>query len=693
MIAFILKIIFFPIYLIIDICSIITKNLDKIVLFLFCLFYLIIYLSWKCIKCIYKLICWIIKKHKDSNSKRKSKEKYKKQIKDIDTIDSFNNSNQNNNIKELSENILSNETKICDSTKVERKTESNKNHDHELEINQYDSVMYDYNDMKNEYRNIYYGDHNSAKLNNLICNSNKTVNNKKDKNITQVYKFTHLVLYLNKNNIELIKNDEINCKLLGIDKTIFPYLLLDEYDEDDGETNKYIKFIDDNYTSKEYSDAIFKILEYCKNDTYITLGYEYESYKYKFLYKDGKIILENYNLDNFNNELKTLKYSIINNYNIISNYIFNIKMEDIEMPHNPQPDVHYEDITELIDKFQKNYKFKVTDLPYINEVHSILSYITNKLEEDNFNNSNSTIEFDENKKRNNYEILHNTYSLRIYLSNTFKNLINIKKDEINYKELGIEELHYMYTYIDDQEYRFVIHVDELSNKDFSKLLMALFKYCKDGVYAIYGYEDIDEFYKYKFLYSNGEIFIEDYSFSDLKNMYEKLKNEIINTFDILEDKFMYLDDIDVDEINPNSDFDYYDINYLVKKLKECKELSILELPAMEVVSESLKQIQNKIDNLYVKKRNSDLYDTWHIEKISDEYETYEEIQENITKKEQQEKQLSWEEEEFEREADLWGLSKEDRRIAKEERMSPAEFIEAEERDDDELFTDEWEDEY
>ena len=52
--------------------------------------------------------------------------------------------------------------------------------------------------------------------------------------------------------------------------------------------------------------------------------------------------------------------------------------------------------------------------------------------------------------------------------------------------------------------------------------------------------------------------------------------------------------------------------------------------------------------------------------------------------------LSWSEEQFESEADLWGLSKEDRKIAKEERMSPADFIEAEERDDDELFTDEWE---
>ena len=52
--------------------------------------------------------------------------------------------------------------------------------------------------------------------------------------------------------------------------------------------------------------------------------------------------------------------------------------------------------------------------------------------------------------------------------------------------------------------------------------------------------------------------------------------------------------------------------------------------------------------------------------------------------------IVYKDEEFNREADLWGLSEEDRRIAKEERISPADYIEAEERDDDELFTDEWE---
>jgi len=53
------------------------------------------------------------------------------------------------------------------------------------------------------------------------------------------------------------------------------------------------------------------------------------------------------------------------------------------------------------------------------------------------------------------------------------------------------------------------------------------------------------------------------------------------------------------------------------------------------------------------------------------------------------REASYEETKFNEEADLWGLSKEDRRMAKEEGMTPADFIEAEERDDDELVDDEW----
>lgn len=51
---------------------------------------------------------------------------------------------------------------------------------------------------------------------------------------------------------------------------------------------------------------------------------------------------------------------------------------------------------------------------------------------------------------------------------------------------------------------------------------------------------------------------------------------------------------------------------------------------------------------------------------------------------------NYKDEEFDKEVELFGLSEEYKRIAKEERMCPADSIEAEERDDGELITDEWE---
>ena len=51
------------------------------------------------------------------------------------------------------------------------------------------------------------------------------------------------------------------------------------------------------------------------------------------------------------------------------------------------------------------------------------------------------------------------------------------------------------------------------------------------------------------------------------------------------------------------------------------------------------------------------------------------------------KKINNKESSFDKEAKLWGLTEEDKRIAKEERLSPADYIEAEERDNDELIDD------
>ena len=51
------------------------------------------------------------------------------------------------------------------------------------------------------------------------------------------------------------------------------------------------------------------------------------------------------------------------------------------------------------------------------------------------------------------------------------------------------------------------------------------------------------------------------------------------------------------------------------------------------------------------------------------------------------KKTNIKESQFDKEAKLWGLTEEDKRIAKEERLSPSDYIEAEERDNDELIDD------
>ena len=51
------------------------------------------------------------------------------------------------------------------------------------------------------------------------------------------------------------------------------------------------------------------------------------------------------------------------------------------------------------------------------------------------------------------------------------------------------------------------------------------------------------------------------------------------------------------------------------------------------------------------------------------------------------KKINNKESSFDKEAKLWGLTEEDKRIAKEERLSPVDYIEAEERDNDELIDD------
>ena len=172
----------------------------------------------------------------------------------------------------------------------------------------------------------------------------------------------------------------------------------------------------------------------------------------------------------------------------------------------------------------------------------------------------------------------------------------------------------------------------------------------------------------------------------MKNRYSYLKNKITSFTDRLLDYFTYIEDDDFYyNVVPNEDLDCDSISELSDKLKKTNEILMFEIPYMEEIATIIDIIEPKIKNEYQKYKNKE-FDSIPGFKVIEEEIQDEDIIINKTNK----KELSWREQEFEKEAQLWGLSEEDKSIAKEEGMTPAEFVEAEEYDDDELTLDEWE---
>lgn len=217
------------------------------------------------------------------------------------------------------------------------------------------------------------------------------------------------------------------------------------------------------------------------------------------------------------------------------------------------------------------------------------------------------------------------------------------------------------------------------------LLQKVYQHCKDDFYATIGYGEHD--IKYEFIIKNQEVYLNNQSKLDLSDHYLSLKTKINNFADNLNEYFTYIKDENFyNDVVPNDELDCDYIAELSDKLKENYEVQIFEIPYMEEISMIIDVIEPKI----IKEYEKDLKET--LDSLPDiEEEPSPEVP--LFKKEKRnykEQELSWEEKKFEEEADLWGLSEEDRRIAKQERMTPAEFVEAEEYDDDELLLDEWE---
>lgn len=268
--------------------------------------------------------------------------------------------------------------------------------------------------------------------------------------------------------------------------------------------------------------------------------------------------------------------------------------------------------------------------------------------------------------------------LNIHINKKYKNLI--KDDELNYQKLGIDwydEIEVLYD-DEDEKGNLIFISEEDSSAKYGNLLSKIYSYCGDNFYATIGYEEEKE--KYRFTIRNGNIYINEYSEETIKREYIYLKNKIINFCHKIEEYSIYAENITsyIDNI-PNEGFDYETISSLSDRINNNKVI-LFEIPYMQEVSTVIDIVEPMITNEYSKKHKEIMNSLPNIEV----FDYKEETKSNHKEKQKRKNKISWKDKEFEKESNLWGLSNEDKRIAKEERMSPADYDEAVENDDDEL---------
>lgn len=317
-------------------------------------------------------------------------------------------------------------------------------------------------------------------------------------------------------------------------------------------------------------------------------------------------------------------------------------------------------------------------------VNLIFKIIKNKKNKNNKQDNLQYSKYNKNKEEIQKKNITNSHSyLKIYINKKYKGLI--KNDELNYKLLDTESYDAPYVYYDEyaeiKGYN-VFETEECSSEKYGNLLQKIYKHCGSNFYATIRY-DKDKI-EYRITIKEDKIFINGNNIQYMKNRYTSLKNKITSFADNLLEYFIYIDDDNYYyDVIPNDDLDCDSITTLSDKLKETDDILMFEIPYMEEISTIIDIIEPKIIKKYKEGQ----------ERVSNSLPKIETIEaEPIynSKHTNNKKELSWREKEFEKEADLWGLSKEDRRLAKEEGMTPAEFIEAEEYEDDELLLDEWE---
>lgn len=241
-------------------------------------------------------------------------------------------------------------------------------------------------------------------------------------------------------------------------------------------------------------------------------------------------------------------------------------------------------------------------------------------------------------------------------------------------------------YDEEDYYTLTLYEDGL---DFAgKVALEVMKYTKGKAHCTSGYDENNP--KYKYTYKNDLVLVEGYTEGEINSKNNKLRNKFNEISNYLDDYIILSDDEDC-ENKLNKFFEDYNTDIeVMDKIKEFiddQNLITLEWVFLEDYLQILRLAKKK----FVLKESKPLvFANEYIEDRTPNEGFFSNLF-NIfkTNKNDSTKGLSWKEREFEKKAKLWGLTKEDKRIAKQERMSPADFVEAEERDNDDLFTDEW----
>ena len=310
---------------------------------------------------------------------------------------------------------------------------------------------------------------------------------------------------------------------------------------------------------------------------------------------------------------------------------------------------------------------------------------SNKKNINNRVNDNKRVVWDYQKIRKYKVKKRDNYHIEFYVNKKYRFLLN--KDKMNYKVLGLENSsEYDVWLVDKEGNEYYFEDDTDSLECYGELFLKLFRYCNNEIRIVIS---SDKKILYEFVRNGNKILLNGYGDTSIRNMYNRYISFIRDFYEKIDDPTVS-DCNSIWKVFDDIGLDSDEFCRIIDKVDNERDINIYEMPYIKELWLLAKELTSIVDKeiSLMDKEIRDVFGDGEYHVVREEV-----MPKNVKKEKKKEKtkKLSWKEEEFEREAKLWGLSEEDKQIAKTEGFTPADFVEAEERMDDILDTDEWED--